>query len=56
MRQQICLEILKNFGRLLSFDFWQQAAVNPDFPAWFFVKLIIVGATVDILLMIFDRN
>ena len=52
MKIQLCFAILKNFGRLLSWSFWEKAITNPDFPAWMFVKMIVIGACADILRMI----
>jgi hypothetical protein len=52
MKLRLCYEILKNFGRLLSFDFWRLGITNPDFPTFQFVKMILVLAFVDIVKMI----
>jgi hypothetical protein len=51
MKRKLCLAILKNFGRLLSWDFWEKAVRNPDFPAWLFVKMTVLSALYDIVLM-----
>ena len=53
MKARLCLEIAKNFGRLLSVGFWKQAVTNPGFHAWFFIRLIIAGALLDIVLLVF---
>lgn len=52
MKRQLCWAILKNLGRLLSEGFWNKALRNPDFPAWVFVKMILLSALYDILLML----
>ncbi|MBP9771947.1 MAG: hypothetical protein KBD16_03440 [Candidatus Pacebacteria bacterium] len=52
MKSRLCWAILKNFGRLLSWSFWENAFTKPDFPAWMFVKMIVITAFADIVLMI----
>ncbi len=52
MKRKLCWCILKNLGRLLSEDFWNKAIRNPNFPAWMFVKMIVLSAIYDIFLMI----
>lgn len=52
MKCELLWAVLKNFGRLLSFDFWWMSITKPDYPTWLFVKMIVISGFSDILLMI----
>ena len=56
MRMRMSLEILKNFWRLLGYDFWKQAFTNPNFPTWCFIQLILGDAVMQIFKMLTEQN
>ena len=52
MKRELLWAVLKNFGRLLSFDFWRISITKPSYPTWLFVKMILISGFSDIFLMI----
>lgn len=52
MKKELICAIIKNFGRLLSWDFWYKSITNPDFPTCLFIKMTFISAFGDIFLMI----
>ena len=52
MKLRLCLEILKNIGYLMSFDFWKAAMFDKDFPAGKIFLLMLFAGCADILQMI----
>ncbi len=51
MKLMLCYEIIKNFGRLLSFDFWKAVIHEPGQGFWF-AKAVLFMALVDIVSML----
>ena len=55
MKLHMCCEIVKNFGRLMSFDFWRAIYKDPSFlKVW--VLCIFFAAITDIYKMITRSN
>ena len=52
MKRRMCLEILKNIGFLLSYDFWELAFFDKNFPAKTIFLLTIFTAISDTVKMI----
>jgi hypothetical protein len=51
MKLRLCYEIVKNLGRLLSFDFWKVVIREPRVGVYF-IKAILFTAVIDIVSMI----
>lgn len=51
MKLRLCTEILKNFGRLISFDFLKAVIKNPDFPVFQIIWITVFVAFADVIKM-----
>ena len=52
MKLRLCVDIARNLGRLLSYEFWETALSDKDFPTGTIVLLTLFAACSDILQML----
>ncbi len=52
MKLRMCREIAQNLGRLLSYDFWEKAVFDKDFPAGRIILLTLFTTCADLVQMV----